>query len=233
MLGDDQEISPPNGRIADKVPIPVNCNTLKPDPFNMGPLIDQIKVEAVQSDASMEEVPPQDSPEIFSSAVTCEGCSGYAGFLDPDEVSVPSVSSSLVSSYRGQRIQLLHKDVLLQLHCYKAESALWMDSGSSSIWRPVVIRKNDFLNSSTVRIHLPTLPNWSCGEDSSVYATEMYQRDTSGTSRRLVFNKFDATQLDSLLFPGALIDTFVSLDVYDYQQSAGIRLVAKKLIIHS
>ncbi|KAF9609811.1 hypothetical protein IFM89_018665 [Coptis chinensis] len=80
MLGDDQEISPPNGRIADKVPIPVNCNTLKPDPFNMGPLIDQIKVEAVQSDASMEEVPPQDSPEIFSSQLHVRVAVAMLGF---------------------------------------------------------------------------------------------------------------------------------------------------------
>lgn len=29
------------------------------------------------------------------------------------------------------------------------------------------------------------------------------------------------------------MDVFFSLDPYDYQQSAGIKLVAKKLIIHS
>lgn len=69
--------------------------------------------------------------------------------------------------------------------------------------------------------------------DTAIYATEMYQKESSGAAQRLIFSKFDAAELDSLIKPGAILDAFISLDTYDYQQSAGIRLVAKRLIIHS
>lgn len=71
-----------------------------------------------------------------------------------------------------------------------------------------------------------------CG-DIAIYATEIYQREPSGTDQRLVFSKFDASELSALFTRGMFMDVFFSLDPYDYQQSAGIRLVAKKLIIHS
>lgn len=67
----------------------------------------------------------------------------------------------------------------------------------------------------------------------AIYATEIYQKESSGTVQRLLFSKFDAAELDSLLMPGIFVDAFISLDSYDYQQNAGIKLVAKKLIIHS
>lgn len=65
------------------------------------------------------------------------------------------------------------------------------------------------------------------------YATEIYRKDASGNIQKLMFDKFDAAELKSSLKPGTFVDAFLSLDPYDYQQSAGIRLVAKKLIIHS
>lgn len=40
-------------------------------------------------------------------------------------------------------------------------------------------------------------------------------------------------ELDSLITPGTLLDAYFSVDSYDYQQTAGIRLVAKKLIVHT
>lgn len=69
--------------------------------------------------------------------------------------------------------------------------------------------------------------------DTAVYATEMYQKESSGSVQRLVFSQFDAEELGTLFTPGTLVDAFFSLDPYDYRQNAGIRLVAKKLIIHS
>ena len=42
----------------------------------------------------------------------------------------------------------------------------------------------------------------------------------------------DIEELQSLFAQGTVIDASVAIDVYDYQQNAGIRLVAKKLIIH-
>ena len=63
----------------------------------------------------------------------------------------------------------------------------------------------------------------------------MLKKEPSGAAQRLIFNRFDAAvaELERLINPGAILDAFISLDTYDYQQSAGIRLVAKKLIIHS
>ncbi|KAF5730166.1 hypothetical protein HS088_TW20G00538 [Tripterygium wilfordii] len=104
-----------------------------------------------------------------------------------------------------------------------------LDSGSSSEWRPVVTRKNGFFNYPTARLHIPTVVN----EDLAQYATEMYQKESSGAAQKLVFSKFDAAELDSFFKPGTFVDAYFSLDPYDYQQNAGIRLVAKKLIIHS
>lgn len=61
----------------------------------------------------------------------------------------------------------------------------------------------------------------------------MYQKESSGAVQRLVFSKFDAEELDTMFTSGTFVDAFFSLDAYDYLQNAGIRLVAKKLIIHS
>ncbi|KAH1074571.1 hypothetical protein J1N35_026899 [Gossypium stocksii] len=65
------------------------------------------------------------------------------------------------------------------------------------------------------------------------YAAEIHQKDSSGTAQKLIFSKFDATELGNLISGGIFVDAFFSLDTYDYQQNAGIRLVAKKLVIHS
>ncbi|KGN63687.1 protein NEN1 [Cucumis sativus] len=106
---------------------------------------------------------------------------------------------------------------------------LFSDSGSGSEWRPAVTRKNGYFNYPTMRLHIPT----AVSGDVANYATEMHQKEASGAVQRLIFSKFDAAELDSLIKPGAILDAFISLDTYDYQQSAGIRLVAKKLIIRS
>ncbi|XP_057420336.1 protein NEN2 [Lotus japonicus] len=113
--------------------------------------------------------------------------------------------------------------------CDRVAQKLSSDSGSSSDWRPVVIRKEGFFNYPTIRLHIPT----AVFENVALYATEIYQRETSGTVQRLLFSKFDAAELGSMFMPGTFVDAFFSLDLYDYQQSAGIKLVAKKLIIHS
>ncbi|KAF6171786.1 hypothetical protein GIB67_007307 [Kingdonia uniflora] len=256
-FANNQPLSPPSGNAEPEVQNPIGPNTEKPDPFNMLQLIDQMNVEP---DTTMEERLVLESPE---------GCSSYDGFLEPDEVLIPSMTATLVPYYRGsQKIQLVHKDVILQLCCAKLKvrfgvsskfvdhagrprlsivldpspslslvldacdhlaQRLSVESGSSSEWRPVVTRKINFLNSSTIRLHIPSVANG----DNAIYSTEMYQKEASGNTQKLVFSRLDTTELDSLFVPGTLVDAFFSLDVYDYQQYAGIRLVAKKLIIHS
>jgi hypothetical protein len=63
--------------------------------------------------------------------------------------------------------------------------------------------------------------------------TEIYQRESTGNIQKLVFTKVDASELDTLFIPGNTLDAFFDLDIYDYQQNAGIRLVAKRLVLHS
>ncbi|KAJ1438918.1 Tetratricopeptide-like helical domain superfamily [Sesbania bispinosa] len=112
--------------------------------------------------------------------------------------------------------------------CDNVARKLSSDSGSLSDWRPVVIRKEGYFNYPTVRLHIPT----AVCEDIAIYATEIYQKESSGAVQRLIFSKFDAAELGSLFMPGTFVDAFFSLDPYDYQQNAGIKLVAKKMIIH-
>jgi hypothetical protein len=78
-------------------------------------------------------------------------------------------------------------------------------------------------------LSIPTAVNG----DVAQYATDMYQKEPSGTTQKLIFSKFDATELDTWFTPGTFVDAYLSLDPYVYQQASGIRLVAKKLIIHN
>ncbi|XP_021820593.1 protein NEN1-like [Prunus avium] len=208
------------------------------DPLHMGPLSNEMQEELNQPDPAV-------------------------GFLELDQVFIPSIYASLVPWYRGShRIKLLHDLQLCCGHmkirfgininsgffdyagrpklniiadaspnlcevldaCDDIASKLSVDSGSNSEWWPVVIRQHDY---PTVRLHIPV-----CG-DIRIYATEIYKKEPSGTEQRLGFTKFDASELSTLFKPGSFIDAFFSLDPYDYRQNAGIRLVAKKLVIHS
>ncbi|XP_058761682.1 protein NEN1-like [Vicia villosa] len=112
--------------------------------------------------------------------------------------------------------------------CDNVARKLSAESGSGSDWRPVVIRKEGFYNYPTIRLHLPT----AVCEEIAIYATEIYQKETSGSVQRLLFSKFDAEELGAMFKPGTFVDAVFSLDPYDYHQNAGIKLVAKKLIIH-
>ncbi|KAF8364702.1 hypothetical protein HHK36_033325 [Tetracentron sinense] len=105
-----------------------------------------------------------------------------------------------------------------------------VDSGSRSEWLPVVNTENRLTDSSTIKLHIP-LTN----EDFPVYETKIYQRDASGNDHLRIFRRVDVDELNSLFVSGTLVDACFSLDVYDYEQqnTAGIRLVAKKLIIHA
>ncbi|XP_065622233.1 protein NEN1 [Quercus suber] len=264
-LNDDPMLSPTNQEPEEKHPIlslltritaeEVDPNTAQRDPFDMGQLSNQ-----------MEESYETSSTESSAAAVS-DGSSDSAGFLEPDEVHISSISASFVTFFRGsQRIQLLHEGFILRLSCSRLKvrfgistkfldhagrprlnfvanapqslckvldacdgiaQKLSLDSGSNSEWRPVVIRKNGFVNYPTVRLHIP---NTISGDNP--YGTEMYQKD-SGSMQKLVFSKYDPAELDPLFTPGTFVDAFFSIDPYDYQQNAGIRLVAKKLIIHS
>ncbi|GAA0144759.1 DNA metabolism protein [Lithospermum erythrorhizon] len=98
------------------------------------------------------------------------------------------------------------------------------ESGSNSEWRPMVIRKPGFLNSPTLRLNLLTT-----FEDNMIcWDTELYKE-----GERLQYSGPDTAELESISTSGSFVDVYFSLDAYDYQQNAGIRLVAKKLIVRS
>ncbi|MBA0589126.1 hypothetical protein Gorai_017891, partial [Gossypium raimondii] len=186
---------------------------------------------------------------------TVEGCSGYAGFLELDEVSTTSISASITLHYHStHRIKLLHKNltrVRFGINPKFVDQAGWPclsflvdaspifceildscdavakkfseDHGSSSEWRHVVIRNYSYINTPTVRLHIPTIVNG----DTAQYGTEIHRKDHFGNVQQYIFDKFDVTELSNLLRTRISVDAFFSLDTYDYQQSAGIHLLAK------
>ncbi|XP_071731568.1 protein NEN1-like [Rutidosis leptorrhynchoides] len=114
------------------------------------------------------------------------------------------------------------------LDAYDSIAKRFMDSDSNSEWRPVVCRKPGFYNSPTIRLHLPTV-----AEDTTRLITEIYVKESPSSSvLSFVSSSYDVAELESLIGPGLLVDAYLSLDPYNYQQNAGIRLVAKKLIVH-
>jgi hypothetical protein len=102
------------------------------------------------------------------------------------------------------------------------------ESGSTSEWRPL-IKKYGYVNRPTVRLNIPT----TVSDNASIYSTDIYKKEPSGNTQKLAFSKVDAAELDSLFVRGNKLDAFFSLEIYDYQQNAGIRLVAKRLVVHS
>ncbi|XP_028788234.1 protein NEN1-like [Neltuma alba] len=102
--------------------------------------------------------------------------------------------------------------------------------GNPDYWRPLVAKSDGFYDYPTVRLRIPTA---KCG-NVAIYAAEMYQRDSSsGTKKRMFFDKFDVAELGSLLRHGSFVDAVVSFDFYEFQENAGIRLIAKALTVHS
>ncbi|XP_021761588.1 protein NEN1-like [Chenopodium quinoa] len=114
--------------------------------------------------------------------------------------------------------------------CDNHAQSLFAESGSTSDWRPVVARKNGYWNFPTIRLHIPTVVT----EDIAKYGTEIFQKEAaSGVEQKLLFSTFDPPELDCLFTAGTFVDAFFSLNQYDIQQTAGIRLCAEKLVIHS
>lgn len=101
----------------DEVPDQAESNSARSNPFDMGPLSAEVERESPRTDEAMEEESGSGSLES-STAAQSEGSAGCADFLEPDEVSIPSINVSLAPFYRGtQRIQILHKNITLQLCC--------------------------------------------------------------------------------------------------------------------
>ncbi|XP_010428423.1 PREDICTED: protein NEN3-like [Camelina sativa] len=106
---------------------------------------------------------------------------------------------------------------------------LLIDSSTGSGWRPTVMRKEGFAKYPTARLQISSESN---GDDTRC-RTQVYQREEPlGTNQKLDFSSDNFEKLESALLSGTLVDAFFSLEPYDYQQMAGIRLAARKLVIH-
>ena len=112
--------------------------------------------------------------------------------------------------------------------CDNQAQRFFQESGTTSEWR-TLIKKYGYVNRPTVRLNIPTTPS----SGASPYLTDIYQKEPSGNIQKLAFSKVDAAELDILFVRGNRLDAFFSLEIYDYQQNAGIRLVAKRLVVHS
>uniref|UniRef100_A0A2N9GLQ7 Uncharacterized protein n=1 Tax=Fagus sylvatica TaxID=28930 RepID=A0A2N9GLQ7_FAGSY len=88
--------------------------TARNDAFDMGLLKNEIQEYS-------SEMYSKESSEESSTAAVSEGCDDSARFLEPDDVHIPAISAHLVPIYRNrtqpQRMQLFHKDSILQLSC--------------------------------------------------------------------------------------------------------------------
>ncbi|WVZ58945.1 hypothetical protein U9M48_009160 [Paspalum notatum var. saurae] len=112
--------------------------------------------------------------------------------------------------------------------CDDLARRLSQESSSSSEWRPL-IKKYGYVNRPTVRLNIPT----TASGNAAIYSTDICQKEPSGNIQKLTFSNVDTTELDSLFVRGSKVDAFFSLELYDYQQNAGIRLIAKRLVVHS
>lgn len=112
--------------------------------------------------------------------------------------------------------------------CDDLARRLSLESGSSSEWRPL-IKKYGHVNRPTVRLNIPIA---GCS-NAAIYSTDICQKGPGGNIQKLAFSNVDTTELDSLFVRGSKVDAFFSLELYDYQQNAGIRLIAKRLVVHS
>ncbi|CAA7022490.1 unnamed protein product [Microthlaspi erraticum] len=254
------------------IPIPIlsfvsPAEEAQTDPFDMSALRNVISPEVLQLDIPMEEEQNQQSETVVASEATGD----QEGFLDLDEISIPSIRAAHVPLFEGSqkmKPQLFLGDRPLQLHCPRlkvrfgvngkfldsagrrklnfiidlfpslckvlqecdsAAKTISVDSGSGSDWNPVVIQMNGFVNCPTARIHIPTV----LYGDGERYAAEIHERELSGdtTTQKLISSNPRAEELESLVKSGTVLDAFLSLEPYDYQERAGIRIVARKFVI--
>ncbi|CAN4086313.1 unnamed protein product [Withania somnifera] len=224
-------------------------STAEINSFNM----DELE-ESLLSDV-MEDESGSYSPG--SSTTATESFIGFTDFLEPNEISIPSVSIKVLHDHGELQVCCRRMKVRFGISKKYVNKAGWprlsfvvdasldlckildvvddlaqklsLDSGSSSGWRSVVTRKPGFMNYPTVRLNLPTVI------DGNIFRwiTEIYQKESPTAQKLVIFSKFDVEELESLITPGTFVDAYFSVDSYDVQQNAGIRLVASKLIVHS
>ncbi|KAM7475649.1 hypothetical protein LguiB_022892 [Lonicera macranthoides] len=240
----------------EEVPNPVESIISQPNAFDMGSLSSIMANQLVQTDRSMEEESGSKSPksstaltdcadflecdEVSISSITVALVPVYRGtqriqILHKDypfkvrrnRLKVRfGVSSKYLDNAGRPRLSFV-VDAPPNLCCIldKCDNLahkLSLDSGSNSDWRPILARKAGFWNSPTIRLQIP----FESDGNTRRWATEIHLKESSSIER-IVFSRYDAEELDGLIRVGTFVDAYFNLDPYDYQQNAGVRLVAK------
>ncbi|KAL8143949.1 hypothetical protein V2J09_016981 [Rumex salicifolius] len=239
------------GRILDLVQC--STSTIEPEPSNMNALENEIREESLQRDNAEERTPAESSAphsvstnspflipdQVSVQSITASPVRGYQRYqilhkeielkLACSHLKVLFGVSSKYSDQAGRPKLSIVVDAPPSLFqvldaCDSHAQSFFMQSGSTSDWRPLVTR-NSYWNNPTIRLHIPTIVTGEVAE----YGTEICHKET-GVEQRIQFNRFDLSELDALFSPGVVIDTHISLNPYDYLQNAGIKLVAEKTI---
>lgn len=118
-------LSPPSvdmlkARTVGEANVSAEPNAAGAGPFDLGVM--RAGMEDPLPEDSMEEEEEEDKaaiPSQESSTLIVDGCfDSFNDFLEPDGVSIPSISVTLAPFYHGiQRIQILHQNFPLQLKC--------------------------------------------------------------------------------------------------------------------
>ncbi|CAH2046323.1 unnamed protein product [Thlaspi arvense] len=159
--------------------------------FDMRTLRNEIAPKVVQSDYQSETVASE-------------------GFLDIDEISIPSIRATHVPLYDERKImklQLFLGDRPLRLHC----PCLVVRFGINGKFRIMLGDRTTYFY-----------------EDVDRYAVEIHQGEFSGVTQRLISRNPNTDELKAMVSKGTVLEAFLSIEPYDYQQRAGIRLNIKE-----
>ncbi|KAK1433708.1 hypothetical protein QVD17_10623 [Tagetes erecta] len=250
-----------NHTLPSNPPNPIEHGPVQPNPLHTGPSVDKMESDTLQSnEAMMEESSTTTPSNAFSNhtefidpdSVSMASITvTVAPFVNgPNRIQILHRDIPLQFHCNGMRIRFgLSKQYVDHAGNPRLSFVVDMASSSSlcnildacdniskrfmasnevSQWRPVVSRQPCFYNSPTIRLQLPTVP-----EDSTRWITEIYYKNSSSNPCLVSSRYADVTEVESLFRAGSLVDAYFSLEPYDYQQNVGIRLVAKKLIIHA
>ncbi|KAK4744493.1 hypothetical protein SAY87_010805 [Trapa incisa] len=203
-----------NTSIIAQVPADVLFPSSASDEINMNPFIDEMKAKPIHPDTAME-VEDSTLQPLNSEAPrppTSEGPSGSAGRLRVKY----GVTKSMYLDYAGMPKFTFVVDLdppfvrFLMLAVKLPRNRLFSPAAPPYGSRSRIILA--ILLRDCVNIIGDRLQNYPREE------TAICRKDISG---------------NALIRPGTFLDACFSLDPYDYMQHAGIRLVAKKLFLHS
>lgn len=96
----------------------IEPNSAGADPFDLSRLNQEMGRDTLLPVDIMEEEESSSAPRESSPTTASEASSNCINFLEPGEISKPSISVVLAPFYHGtQKIQILHKDVPLHVSC--------------------------------------------------------------------------------------------------------------------